>query len=75
MPLPKDNPVGEIEPQATIAAQVTNAVPVKAYLTAKTGIKAADLTKEVWTKPEDIITNAVKAHGGTLEDYRNSGLG
>ncbi len=63
------------EPKATTAAQVTDAVPVKAYLVAKTGIKTADLAKESWTKPEEIISNAVKAHGGTLAGYKASGLG
>ena len=61
--------------QVTTAAKVTDPIPVKAYLIAKTGVKSADLSKQVWEKPEDIIGNAVKAHGGTIENYRNSGLG
>lgn len=73
MPLKGD--IG-IEPKPVeAAAKVTDSAPVKSYLTAKTGVKAADISKQVWAKPDDIIGNAVKAHGGTMESYKNSGLG
>lgn len=76
MPLKGDVGVGvEPKPEPIAAAQVTDPAPVKSYLTTKTGIKAADISKQVWAKPADIIGNAVKAHGGTMENYRNSGLG
>ena len=59
----------------TKAAQVKDSAPVKAYLTTYTKVKAADLNKQAWVKPEDIIASAVKLHGGMVEGYRNSGLG
>jgi len=77
MPESKD-PIeaGEIDPKPTdTAAQVADPTPVKAYLTTYTKVKAADLAKETWTKPDDIIGAAVKLHGATMESYRNSGLG
>lgn len=72
--MPKSGEVTEIG-TLTEAAKVVDAALVKAYLTTKTGAKLTDLNKQVWTKPEDIIANAVKAHGGNLEDYKRSGLG
>ena len=60
----------DVEPEKQADAEV-----VKEYLIAKTGAKSSDLAKQSWEKPEDIIGNVVKAHGGTLGNYRNSGLG
>lgn len=73
MPTLKDEPV-DVGTLAE-AVQVKDPEVVKAYLTTYTKVKVADLAKEVWVKPEDIIGAAVKAHGATLESYRNSGLG
>ena len=58
-----------------VAAKQTDAVAVKAYLTAKTGIQAAMLNKERWATPDEIIASVVKLHRGTLEGYKASGLG
>lgn len=77
MPESKE-PIGasEIDPKPTdTAAKIADPTPVKAYLTTYTKVKAADLSKQVWTKPDDIIGAVVKLHGATMESYRNSGLG
>ena len=77
MPLSKGEPlgVGEVESRPVEAAKVIDPTPVKTYLTTHTKVKAADLSKQAWGNPEDIIASAVKFHGGTIEGYQNSGLG
>jgi hypothetical protein len=75
MPLLNDKLGGDIDPKPVTAAKTTDAVSVKAYLETRTKIKTADISKQVWAKPEDIIASTVKLHGGTLEGYKNSGLG
>ena len=67
--------MADLDPKPVeFATKVTDAVAVKAYLTAKTGVKVTELTKLLWSKPEDIIESAVKLHGAKIEDYRAGGL-
>jgi hypothetical protein len=63
----------EIKPIA-MKVKIEDAKKVKDYLKTK-GMKAADVDKEKWDTAEDIIESVVKLHGGTLEAYRQGGLG
>jgi hypothetical protein len=62
-------PAGDVKP-----AKVTDAKQVQDYLKAK-GLTTAQVSKEKWVSPEEIIESVVKLHGQTMENYRQGGLG
>jgi hypothetical protein len=68
----KDDP----KPKVTTAAKVDvkDAKKVQDYLKAK-GMAQAKVSKQKWTSPDDIIESVVRLHNGTLEAYRQGGLG
>jgi len=65
----------DIEPADDLkAAKVTDAKQVQDYLKAK-GMTTAQVSKEKWASPEEIIESVVKLHGQTMENYWQGGLG